>query len=345
MKNSRPIALLLTIAGTSTIIWSQAFAQTTPAQTTRPRNNPSQQPAQQPNQQPNQTDRQNQPSQPNDTQPNNNAQDPNNRNVQNDAQNNNNRRLNRPFTLANPQDAARLDQATERLARFEERMATDNEARLQEVASLRTATGENFNDGVLNVVQQMLRDQKTLTGYLIESRGIWTGDTQATQRAGSTPDLSTASPTVQNPNDMTDEALSQRFKSPFAVDSNIDARDWNRRVSTLTDAERRLESANADRLRRLGEVRGMSGERQSQALVELLQDVLRDQAQMQAYFRDSRMLWSGDNSTQVTQRTDNQPNQNDRMDPSQRTPRDTRDNTQRPQQPNANPNQSPNGPR
>jgi hypothetical protein len=47
-------------------------------------------------------------------------------------------------------------------------------------------------------------------------------------------------------------------------------------------------------LKRLGEIRQMSPERQSGATMELLQQMLRNQAELQQYLVQARSAWTGD---------------------------------------------------
>ncbi|GEM_PF-1644908 len=225
-------------------------------------------------------------------------------------------RFNRPFALSNPQDTARVDQAVERLTRLESRLAQSNEARLTQFAGLRSLRGDELTTGLLSTLQQMLRDQQVMGEYLTEARSVWSGDMSGAQ----------AQSDQQGGDDMNSQRNpgagvagnsdgTGRFNSPFAMSTQEGLAAFSQQTSQLVEQEDGLRSTATQRLRQLGEVRGMTGERQSQALLDLVQNVLNDQQAMTKYLRDARATWSGDagmsNPAQPASMRDGQNDQND----------------------------------
>ncbi len=227
----------------------------------------------------------------------------------------------RPFALANPQDTARIDQAVERLERREQRMIQSNEATMAQLANLRNMRGDELTGGLLNTLQQLLKDQQDIGEYLVDARGVWTGDMSTPQ---ATTDLNAADnrdnrlgQVLRDNNSGQTAAGSREFRSPFALQPTQDTAAFSERAQQLVEEEERLTAVSKQRLQQLGEVRSMSGERQSQALIDLFQNVLADQQSLAGYLRNSRMMWSGEVDAQ--QEPDMQADQNDATSPT--TPR------------------------
>ncbi len=65
-------------------------------------------------------------------------------------------------------------------------------------------------------------------------------------------------------------------------------------VQRLMRDEQRFSTAGEEQLRRLGEIRGMSGERQTAALLDLMQQVLITNRELHQYLTRSRSTWSGE---------------------------------------------------
>lgn len=95
-------------------------------------------------------------------------------------------------------------------------------------------------------------------------------------------------------NDRQRNANGNRNLRPFAFQSpDMEGR---LRLSTrrLVQMEQRMQRSQEDLLKRLGEARQLSGERQSTALFDVIQQLLKDQADMQRYLVQSRTTWTGD---------------------------------------------------
>ncbi len=84
-----------------------------------------------------------------------------------------------------------------------------------------------------------------------------------------------------------------RFVRPFALQSpQMEAR-LNATSQRLTQMEQRLDQSNQDLMRRLGQVRQLSGDRQNAAMMDLVQQMLQNNADMQRYLVEARMGWLG----------------------------------------------------
>lgn len=81
---------------------------------------------------------------------------------------------------------------------------------------------------------------------------------------------------------------------PFSFQSPQAQVLFTQQARQLVQIEQRLSQANQDSLRRLGEIRQLGGERQNAALMDLFQQVLRDQAAFQQYLVQTRTLLTGD---------------------------------------------------
>ncbi|MEK6701890.1 MAG: hypothetical protein AABZ53_06480 [Planctomycetota bacterium] len=85
-----------------------------------------------------------------------------------------------------------------------------------------------------------------------------------------------------------------RMSRPFAFENPADEARFNEGTQRLVRLEQRSEHTNQELTKRLGEIRKMSPERQSAATMELLQQMLKAQAELQQYLVSSRSLWTGD---------------------------------------------------
>lgn len=113
--------------------------------------------------------------------------------------------------------------------------------------------------------------------------------------------------TPANPNDPTNPsspnnpALPSKLNQPanrnarlFAFQNPADEARFNEACQRLVRMEQKLDRSQQDQLRRLGEIRQMSAERQGPATMELMQQLLKTQADLQQYLISSRTLWTGD---------------------------------------------------
>ncbi len=85
-----------------------------------------------------------------------------------------------------------------------------------------------------------------------------------------------------------------RSERPFAFQNPAFENRFNESSQRLVRMEQRIEQSNAEQLRKLGEIRAMPAERQNAALLDLIQQMLRDQAEMHRYLVASRTAWTGD---------------------------------------------------
>ncbi|MCX5689587.1 MAG: hypothetical protein NTV94_07355 [Planctomycetota bacterium] len=100
---------------------------------------------------------------------------------------------------------------------------------------------------------------------------------------------------VADPN--TPDRLKQpknRNMRPFAFQNPTDEVRFNDASQKLVRMEQRSEQSNLLLLKRLGEIRRMSPDRQSESTMDLLQQMLKSQTDMQQYLVSSRALWTGD---------------------------------------------------
>ena len=89
-------------------------------------------------------------------------------------------------------------------------------------------------------------------------------------------------------------ASGDRWDRPFTLQSpQTEARlaEVGRRLQTM---EQRMARENADLLRRIGEARQLTGERQAKATLDILQQMAQDQAELQRYLVATRTAWAGD---------------------------------------------------
>ncbi len=96
-------------------------------------------------------------------------------------------------------------------------------------------------------------------------------------------------PDPNNPNQMR-----PRNARPFAFQNPTDEARFNEGSQRLVRMEQKCDQSNQMLLRRLGEIRQMSPERQSVSTMDLLQQMLKSQSDMQQYLVSSRAMWTGD---------------------------------------------------
>jgi hypothetical protein len=107
-------------------------------------------------------------------------------------------------------------------------------------------------------------------------------------------------PTLPDPNDpnLTPEQraaiLKLRTQQPFAFASPQAEARFNDTARRLARFEQRLERSNQDQLKRLGEIRAMSAERQGPAMFDLLQQMLTTQRDLQRYLVAARVNMTGE---------------------------------------------------
>lgn len=80
---------------------------------------------------------------------------------------------------------------------------------------------------------------------------------------------------------------------PFTFQSPAAEARFNEGATRLYRMEQRFERSTQENLRRLGELRSLPAERQSQAMHELLRQMLNDQVELQRYLVQSRTLLTG----------------------------------------------------
>lgn len=100
-----------------------------------------------------------------------------------------------------------------------------------------------------------------------------------------------------------------RYLRPFAFASPTYETRFNEATQRLGVFEQRMVRSNEMLTRRLGEIRTMAPERQSGALLDLVQQMLQDQAQLNRYLVQARTAWSGDLDPNQIDPNTQQPNQ------------------------------------
>jgi hypothetical protein len=91
----------------------------------------------------------------------------------------------------------------------------------------------------------------------------------------------------------------QRWSRPFAFQNPQDESRFSQNAQRLSRLEERLATSNQTLIRRLGEIRQMSPDKQNPATMDLLQQMLQNQAELQQYLVQSRIAWSGDLTPQT----------------------------------------------
>lgn len=85
-----------------------------------------------------------------------------------------------------------------------------------------------------------------------------------------------------------------RYVRPFAFQSPTTEGHFTAATRRLVQMEQRMQRSQETLLKSLGEARRLSGPRQTEALFDVIQQMLRDQAELQRYLAQSRTAWSGD---------------------------------------------------
>jgi hypothetical protein len=99
----------------------------------------------------------------------------------------------------------------------------------------------------------------------------------------------------ERPADRDDAARNaNRYLRPFAFQSPDMEGRFNQSTKRLLQMEQRMQKSHEDLLKRLGEARQLSGERQTTALFDVMQQILRENAELQKYLVQSRTAWTGD---------------------------------------------------
>lgn len=102
---------------------------------------------------------------------------------------------------------------------------------------------------------------------------------------------------TERPTDTRDNArtpANARNLRSFALQSPDMEGRFNIGARRLVQMEQRMQRSQEDLLKRLGEARQLSGERQTTALFDVIQQMMKDQADLQRYLIQSRTMWTGD---------------------------------------------------
>jgi hypothetical protein len=91
-----------------------------------------------------------------------------------------------------------------------------------------------------------------------------------------------------------------RFARPFVFQSPAAESRFAESSNRLVNMEQRLDQTNQDLIKRLGQARSFTGERQNAALLDLLQQMLLDNAEMHRYLIQSRLAWTGEEAGGLT---------------------------------------------
>jgi hypothetical protein len=99
---------------------------------------------------------------------------------------------------------------------------------------------------------------------------------------------------AQNDRDAERSATSGRYARPFSFQSPRAEGQFNLATRRLVQMEQRMQRSQEDLLRSLGEARRLTGTRQTEALFDVIQGMMREQAELQRYLIQSRTAWTGD---------------------------------------------------
>jgi hypothetical protein len=102
---------------------------------------------------------------------------------------------------------------------------------------------------------------------------------------------------TDRPTDARDNArtpANARNLRAFALQSPDMEGRFNIATRRLVQMEQRMQQSQQDLLKRLGEARQLSGERQTNALFDVIQQMMKEQAELQRYLSQSRAVWTGD---------------------------------------------------
>jgi len=91
-----------------------------------------------------------------------------------------------------------------------------------------------------------------------------------------------------------DNAPATRYSRPFAFQSPDEESRFTESSRRLVRLEQRMERSNQELLKKLGDARQLTGERQNAALLDVLQMMLRENMELQKYLVQSRSSFTGD---------------------------------------------------
>lgn len=91
-----------------------------------------------------------------------------------------------------------------------------------------------------------------------------------------------------------DAGAQDRYMRPFAFQSPTTEGHFTAATRRLVQMERRMQRSQETLLKSLGEARRLSGTRQTEAIFDVIRQMLRDQAELQRYLAQARTAWSGD---------------------------------------------------
>lgn len=129
-----------------------------------------------------------------------------------------------------------------------------------------------------------------------------------------------------DPRERDRDNVNRRSTRPFAFQSPQNEGQFNESARRLIAMEHRLQQSNDDLLRRLGEARQMTGERQTNALFDVVQQLLQEQENLRMYLVQSRTAWTGDIEDEMDEPGRPDTNPRDPQDPREpREPREPRD--------------------
>ena len=94
----------------------------------------------------------------------------------------------------------------------------------------------------------------------------------------------------------TSASVRQRYFALQNPQMEAELRESAKRLALM---ETRMDRSSADLMRRLGEARQLSGSRQTTAVMEILQQILQDQAELRQYLTESRTMLTGDFETEL----------------------------------------------
>lgn len=81
-----------------------------------------------------------------------------------------------PFTFLSPQSETAFSERRQRLARMEERLTERTDEMIRRLGDIRQMEPARRDDAILDLMQQVLLDQRRLMLYLRQSRSTWAGD-------------------------------------------------------------------------------------------------------------------------------------------------------------------------
>lgn len=82
----------------------------------------------------------------------------------------------RPFAFESPAMESRFNEQGRRLVAMERRMEESNREIMRKLSDARSLTGQQQNQAVLDILQQIVQEHQSLHQYLVQARTGWTGD-------------------------------------------------------------------------------------------------------------------------------------------------------------------------